>query len=175
MKNEKIIMIIVIAVIFLISVSASYAYFTTVISGEGNDINVSAGTLTINYVDGSEVNLTNAFPGDAVNKTISVVNTGTLSATYSLYWKEVTNTITNDELKISAACTRLNTTTQEVSGTCTSIAAMSIGSVNDNLISGITIEPGYTHKYTFKIEFINSDINQNYNQGKSFSGVINLK
>ena len=73
---------------------------------------------------------------------------------------------------ISATCERLNSN-GVVEGTCDSIAESII---NDKTIQkNISIESGITHKYTFTILFKETNADQNYNQGKKFSGVLGIE
>jgi|SRR5574344_1313847 hypothetical protein len=104
MKNKKLIFGILIAFIFLASIGFTYAYFTVTSSVEGNanDILTSTGTLNILYTDGNVINVNEIYPGWTTTKTFTVKNTGTLEAYYSIDWASITNTITNNELTMSA-------------------------------------------------------------------------
>ena len=44
----------------------------------------------------------------------------------------------------------------------------------DNIKSKVNIAPGIKHKYVIEINFKNLEEDQNYNQGKTFSGIINV-
>ena len=105
-------------------------------------------------------------------KTISVKNTGTIDTSYNIVWKELTNTITNDELVIEATCKRLNSSGTE-EGTCSSISQKAVSS-DSNITSNIPIKPGYTHEYTVKIIFIDTGKPQNYNKNKTFEGKLGI-
>lgn len=78
---------------------------------------VTTGTLELIYTDGKQIVMNNIKLGSTITKEITVKNTGTLSAEYNLIWQELTNEIINDEMVMSATCTRLNSngTTE---GTC---------------------------------------------------------
>ena len=65
------------------------------------------------------------------------------------------------------------TTDNIMSGTCSNIEEMPVTA--NNIKSKVNIAPGIKHKYTIEITFKNLDEEQNYNQGKSFSGIINVK
>ena len=117
------------------------------------------------------MSLDNAFPGDSFTKTISVKNTGTLDASYSLVWTKLTNEIINDELVIEATCKRLNSSNTE-EGTCESISQTPIKS--DTIKKNISIEPSITHEYTIKVTFIDTGSLQDYNKNKTFEGKLGI-
>ena len=173
-RENKILFGVCLGIIFLISVSTSYGYFSSTIRNDSvKDQVVTTGTLSLRYVDGAEINMQNITPGATVTKTVYVANTGTLNATYNLVWQELVNEITNDEMLIEGTCTRLDGTSESVSGTCNSISSTPISS---NVIkSAVSIEPNIIHKYDLTITFKETNASQNYNQSKKFSGVIGVK
>ena len=67
--------------------------------------------------------------------------------------------------------------TKEVSvknnGTCESISQTPISDMT--IAKKISIESGIAHKYTFTILFKETNVNQNYNQGKEFNGVLGIE
>lgn len=173
-RENKILFGVCLGIIFLISVSTSYGYFSSTIRNDSvKDQVVTTGTLSLRYVDGAEINMQNITPGATVTKTVYVANTGTLNATYNLVWQELVNEITNDEMLIEGICTRLDGTSESVSGTCNNISSTPISS---NVIkSAVSIEPNIIHKYDLTITFKEANTSQNYNQSKKFSGVIGVK
>lgn len=173
-RENKILFGVCLGIIFLISVSTSYGYFSSTIRNDSvKDQVVTTGTLSLRYVDGAEINMQNITPGATVTKTVYVANTGTLNATYNLVWQELVNEITNDEMLIEGICTRLDGTSESVSGTCNNISSTPISS---NVIkSAVSIEPNIIHKYDLTITFKETNASQNYNQSKKFSGVIGVK
>lgn len=80
----------------------SYAWFSTIIEGNENAKKqyVQTGDLKLTYTDTDTLSIDNAFPGDTYEKIVSVKNTGTANANYSLVWQELTNNIINNELVI---------------------------------------------------------------------------
>ena len=174
MKDKKIYLGVGPAFLLLMTVSLSYAYFSTNVSGNDNakDVLVTAGTLSLTYTDGPEIKVENIRPGKTITKEVSVKNTGTLDTNYIIIWQLLVNEITNDELVISATCQRLNAS-GTVEGTCNSILQAPISGTT--IERKISIESGITHKYTFTILFKETNTNQNYNQGKKFSGVLGIE
>ena len=174
MKDKKIYLGVGIVFLLILTVSFSYAYFSINVSGNDNakDVVVNAGTLSLVYTDGPEIKVENIRPGKTLTKEVTVKNTGTLDTNYNIIWQSLINEITNDELVLSATCQRLNAS-GAVEGTCNSIPQAPIS--DTTIAKKIAIESGITHKYTFTILFKETNANQNYNQGKKFSGVLGIE
>ena len=174
MKDKKIYLGVGIVFLLIITISFSYAYFSIKVSGNDNakDVVVNAGTLSLVYTDGPEIKVENIRPGKTITKEVTVKNTGTLDTNYNIVWQSLINEITNDELVLSATCQRLNSA-GTVDGTCNSIPQAPISDMT--IAKKISIESGITHKYTFTILFKDIKVDQNYNQGKTFSGVLGIE
>ena len=174
MKDKKIYLGVGIVFLLILSISLSYAYFSTSVKGNDNakDVVVTSGTLSLTYTDGPEIKVENIRPGKTITKEVSVKNTGTLDTAYNVVWQELSNEITNNEMLVSATCERLNAS-GVVEGTCNAIAESAISS--NTIQKNISIESGITHKYTFTITFKEINADQNYNQGKKFSGVLGIE
>ena len=123
MKDNKILIGTALVLLLLLTTGLSYAYFSTAVKGNDNakDVIVEAGTLKLTYTDGPAINAQYIKPGWTTTKEVSVKNNGTLDAYYNVIWQTLTNTITNNELVLSAACQRLNAS-GTVEGTCESIS-----------------------------------------------------
>ena len=174
MKDNKILFGTLIVLLLLLTVGLSYAYFSTSVKGNDNakDVIVEAGTLKLTYTDGPAINAQYIKPGWSTTKEVSVKNNGTLDAYYNVIWQTLTNTITNNELVLSATCQRLNSA-GTVEGTCESISQVPVSDMT--IAKKINIESGFTHKYTFTILFKETNADQNYNQGKEFNGVLGIE
>ena len=178
--NKKITLGIVIGVLLIGTIGFTYSFFSTSITGEGQENIVTAGTLKLVYKDGDEVTLSNAKPGDSVSKTFTVSNTGTLTADYSINLSELINTITNDELVVSAVCKSYTEyeTNKKLSEACSNIdeAIITNSSVSgaQTVKENISIKPGITHEYTITFTFKEMNTEQNYNQGKIFSTKVQI-
>ena len=174
MKDKKIYLGVGLAFLLLMTISFSYAYFNIKVSGNDNakDVVVNAGTLSLVYTDGPEIKVENIRPGKTITKEVTVKNTGTLDTNYNIVWQSLINEITNDELVLSATCQRLNAS-GVAEGTCNAISQAPIS--DTTIAKKISIESGITHKYTFTILFKETNANQNYNQGKKFSGVLGIE
>ena len=174
MKDNKILFGTFIALLLLLTTGLSYAWFSASISGNENAKNVvvEAGTLKLTYTDGPAINAQYIKPGWSTTKEVSVKNNGTLDTNYNVIWQSLTNTITNNELVLSATCQRLNAS-GTVEGTCESISQAAISDMT--IAKKINIEAGITHKYTFTILFKETNADQNTNQGKKFNGVLGIE
>ena len=174
MKDKKILFGTFIALLLLLTTGLSYAWFSASISGNENAKNVvvEAGTLKLTYTDGPAINAQHIKPGWTTTKTVSVKNNGTLDAYYNVIWQTLTNTITKNELVLSATCQRLNAS-GTVEGTCESISQTPVSS--NTIKKKISIEPNITHEYTVKVTFIDTGEPQNYNKNKSFSGKLGIE
>ena len=172
MNNKK--MYIVIAVsILVVAIGVSLAYFGVTIIGNdtAKSNKVVTGNLELTFTDTNEISLDGMFPGDSIEKTISVKNTGSKDSSYNLIWTELNNGIINDELVIEATCVRLNSSGTE-EGTCAGIEETPISS--KTLKKKISIETKVTHQYKLKITFIDTGKPQNYNKNKTFSGKLGI-
>ena len=171
-KEKKMIFGIGIVFLFLATVTFSYAYFTaTLVNNNVKDQVVQTGTLELTYTDGPEIVMNNIKPGNTITKEISVKNTGTLDTSYNLVWKELINEITNDEMVIEATCTRLNSSGVE-EGTCESLSSTPIKRIK--IKENVLVESNITHKYNITITFKETNAEQNYNQGKNFTGTLGI-
>ena len=160
--------------LLIMTTGLSYAYFSASVKGNENakDMVVEAGTLSLVYADGPEIKAQNIKPGWSTTKEVSVKNNGTLDAYYNVIWQSLTNTISNNELVLSATCQRLNAS-GTVEGTCESISQAAISDMT--IAKRVSIESGITHKYTFTILFKETNADQNTNQGKKFNGVLGIE
>ena len=173
-KDKMTLFVTGIFLLLIMTTGLSYAYFSASVKGNENakDMVVEAGTLSLVYTDGPEIKVQNIKPGWSTTKEVSVKNNGTLGAYYNVIWQSLTNTISNNELVLSATCQRLNAS-GTVEGTCNAISQAPISDMT--IAKKISIESGITHKYTFTILFKETNANQNYNQGKKFSGVLGIE
>ncbi len=173
-KDKMTLFVTGIFLLLIMTTGLSYAYFSASVKGNENakDMVVEAGTLSLVYTDGPEIKVQNIKPGWNTTKEVSVKNNGTLGAYYNVIWQSLTNTISNNELVLSATCQRLNAS-GTVEGTCESISQAAISDMT--IAKRVSIEAGITHKYTFTILFKETNADQNTNQGKKFNGVLGIE
>lgn len=173
-KNQKIIFGVLLVFVFIASISLTYAYFSAGITGNENANNqvVTTGTLELTYQDGPQIALYNISPDTFITKEISVENVGSLDAFYQIGWKSLVNEIEEEELVISATCQ--NYVDDVLSGVCNGINEKAISSISGAIETEIGIAINTKHVYTVTIKLLETSSQQNYNQGKRFSGEINI-
>ena len=172
MKDKKILIASGIVLLFILSIGLSYAWFSaTITSKHVKDQVVTTGTLELTYTDGTQIVMNDIRPGQTLTKKVSVKNTGTLAAEYNLVWQELTNEILKDEMVMSATCERLNASGVK-EGTCDGLDETPVS--GNTVKKRISIEPSVTHTYTFTFTFKEIKGDQNYNQGKKFTGVLGV-
>ena len=173
MKNKKILYGMFLIFTFILVTGLTYAFFS--LTTTGNDIaetiNITTTELKLNFTDGKYIELKEAMPGDSITKTFSVENTGTETGYYKINWQEFNNKIDNDELQVEFTCKSYKGSTE--SGTCSNLTREA--AYNRDLKSNIEIASGIRHEYTLKLTFMDTNQNQNDNQGKSFSGVLRVE
>ena len=162
---------VILSILIILSiVSLSYAFFTSIITGNetaSSDV-VETGSLSIVYTNGQELKGESIEPGWSLSKTFTVENTGTVEATYNINWENLTNTFVNKEdLVMSLTSTNKGGTLEEtkIRGSGTHI----------NIIKDIKIQPGAIQEYTLTIEYKNKDYDQSSDMGKSLIGKIEVR
>ena len=173
MKDKQILYGIFLTFTFILVTGLTYAFFSQTITGNdvAETINVTTTELKLNFKDGKYIELKEAMPGDSITKTFSVENTGTETGYYKINWQEFNNRVDNDELQVEFTCKSYKGSTE--SGICSNLTREA--AYNRDLKSNIEIESGIRHEYTLKITFMDTNQNQNDNQGKSFSGVLRVE
>ena len=173
MKDKKILYGMFLIFTFILVTGLTYAFFSQTITGNdvAETINVTTTELKLNFTDGKYIELKEAMPGDFVTKTFSVENTGTEIGYYKINWQEFNNKINDDELQVEFTCKSYKGSTE--SGTCSNLTREA--AYNRDLKSNIEIASGIRHEYTLKLTFMDTNQNQNENQGKSFSGVLRVE
>ena len=165
-ENQKIVIAMIILII-VITISVSYAYFTIKVKGneEAKEIKVQSGTMSLK-LDGTTItSLENALPGATHTINFTVENTGTLDTIYNLDMIEIINTYEKKE-ELEYKIERDNKEVKEYS------QAPESGS--ETILGNIGIKSKEKHSYTLTIHFKEIGSNQNYNQGKIFSGRVQI-
>ena len=174
-KSNKIKIIIVTTLIFLVAISGiSYAYFTIQVVGNdtASSMRLTTANLSLVYNDVQIISDEYIIPGWSQTKTLTVTNNGNQEVDYIIKFRELQNTIINGELVMSATCAAST-------GTCDNLPERAIHSASTQITDAymygpISISAGVTHTYTVTIEFKETGSNQNYNQNKSFVGTLNI-
>ena len=157
-----------IAIVVALMGTATYAYFTLEIEGEGknNILSTFSKNMEITYTETSNITLENAYTGDTVTKTFTVKNTGDVDVYYNVTLEDVVNDFAKPEELQYAIRETNDVAYRNDSALPTSDAT---------ILSDIKISSGTTHSYTLEIIFLSLDnTDQSYNMGKTFSGKINV-
>ena len=174
--------------LLLVTIGASYAYFTASITGSesATTITVSGGTMTIAYSGGSAITVSNIVPrGLAVSATttdawvtksftVTGNNTTAIVMKYKVTLVVQTNTFTSGalEYKMTATNTGSNGTPMTAFATFTDIATGESSIVLGNGQFSAATGGNKAHDYVLYIYFLNTEGDQNANQGKSFTGYL---
>jgi len=167
-NNKKVYIIAIVLALALIVtiVSTSYAYFTANINNNTtNNTVVTTGTMKIEYTDGTEISLEKALPGTYVEKTFKVKNVGTLETTYDIYLSDLINTFV-DKSDLTY------TLTSNDGGE--SVMETQMPDVSTKIVDSKSIGINEEHNYTLRIDFKETNDNQDDNKGKIFSTVIRI-
>ncbi len=164
MKRKDIVIVVIIAVIVIAITSYSYAYFLAHIDNSSAIENTfTAGKMEVTFTDGPEISMDNAHPGQTINKTFTVRNTGDFETTYNLKLDNVVNTF-KDKTDLVYTLKR----NSEV------LKTLSVPKGNNYIATELPISIGGIDTYEITIEFKETPTNQNDNQGANFSGKIQV-
>ena len=183
MKNKKVIYGFLIALVFMLTLGLTYAYFDLGIRGneEAKNITVTAGNLSLYYNSGPEIKIDNIKPGFSISKEFTVTNTGDFDAEFDINMTDMINTIEKSEIVYTLSCEAFENyglETQIGKGTCDGQGSTSFNysetSTSQKIKGNNQIKTGITNKYILNITFIETGSVQNYNQGKKFIGKIQI-
>ena len=168
-KTKKVLLTLLLIVVLIVGVIVGYsaAYFTVnfINNPEPQNTIVTTGSMSMEFSDGPEVKLERAVPGNFVVKTFSVKNTGTIDSYYDVYL--------NDLINDFADKTDLVYTLTSTDGGANVFETV-VPSSSSKIVTSKLITVGTTHNYSLKIEFKETNDNQDDNIGKNFSSVIRV-
>lgn len=189
-KKNLVLGIIIVAIVMTIGIS--YAYFTanTSSTGDGSEINASTIELIkVEYAAGESLTLTNAIPGDDVEKVFTVKVTPTSSddsVKYNIIWDITENTFAECDAATSAA-SGCKVGEEELKWELYldgEEEALNSGYVdndeNEQTITLYTADTGTlatttTYEYKLVVTFIDTEADQNHNAEKTLSGTIEVE
>ena len=168
-KKPNVIAIIGAVVLLILAVvGLSYAYFSAFVNGGEDDTTIegTGAKLSLVYTDGkSVITSSNIMPGWSATKTFTVKNNGEGTAYYKLKIFDITNEFVEGGLTFSIA--------SEDGGT--NIKETSVGTEDRTISSAISINVGVTHTYTVTAKYVNLEMDQTPDLGKSFSYTIGIE
>ena len=182
-KNINLFTIIGIVVcMIIITVGATYAYFTANITGSetATSISVGAATITIVYATTDSITATNIAPGWSATRNFTLTGTNTQSSdtnktvNYDINLVASANTFSTGALKYTLAGT--NTGSNGTVATVATATNIPTGAVTTVLGSGTFVGAATSkvHTYLLTVTFPDTGSAQNGEQGKSFAGKITI-
>ena len=160
---------IALALLLVVTITAtSYAYFTGSVTNSGtiNNTVVTTTSLQIEFTDGPTVGLENALPGTYVTKTFKVENKGSGDTTYDVYMSDLINDFADK--------TDLVYTLTSADGGANVSSQTQVPATSSKIVNSQLLRAGETHNYTLRIDFLETNDNQDDNKGKTFSTIIRV-
>lgn len=180
--NKKIISVSVVALLVIVSLGVSFAYFTAGLTGgeSASTINLGAGTLNIEFAGGNNISLNNIYPKAEPwgTKTFTVKgnNTTDLYMYYALTLVIDTNSFSNEALSFKLTSVNTNNNGSPVPSTAGLIkisnTATRISLGTDGYFKNAT---DALHTYQFALYFPETNENQNADQTKQFAAHIEIE
>lgn len=167
-KSQKIKIIILITLMLVTAVAGvTYAYFSINVTGneDASSISVTTANLSLAYIDGNLITISNIYPGWSATKTFTINNTGNATAHYDIQIKDVYSTFSNDEF--------IYTLTSTNGGA--SITTERVMPNNDaSIVTKVSINAGVSQVYTLRVLFKEMGYAQDYNQGVIYRAKIQI-
>lgn len=179
-KSKLIISISGIIIVTLALIGITYGYYQTKVTGNptGKSIEVVTGNVAVTYTDLTENDVSEIItPGYEHIKLFTVQNTGNVEAKYSIALMDVINTFNRTQditytLYRNVGNNTINTTTLANYETVASGIFPTSNAVIK--VDEIITTPNSYYTYALKINYVNSAENQNEDQGKTFSGKVQI-
>lgn len=174
-RNTVFLTIIAVATLLVAVIGATFAYFSVQITGNDTATStiIKTANIKITYTAGDSIVGENIEPGWTDSLTFTVANEGDRELEYYIKWVDVTNNFSQDADKVNEL---IYTVSCQSGLTCGKTQAATPAPTADGYIgSSVTIPAKTTHSYVIDMEFVETSSEQNYNQGKSFSGAINIE
>lgn len=179
-KTKIIVSITGITLIGLMLLGLTYGYFVTKINGNTNakSISVTSAKKIVEYTDLSEeISGKIIEPGYEAIKLFTVKNIGTVSATYHIYLDNVVNEFIRTQDITYTLYRKDGNNTININSLSSSdiVASGFLPKTNNYILINETIEtPNDYYTYALKINYINSEENQDEDQGHTFSFKVQL-
>ena len=179
-KTKIIVSITGITLVGLMLLGLTYGYFITKINGNTNakSISVSSAKKVVEYTDLSEeISGEIIEPGYETIKVFTAKNIGDTSATYHIYLDNVVNEFIRTQDITYTLYRKVGNNTIDTSNLSDSdiVASGILPKSNNYILLNQTIEtPNDYYTYALKINYINSEENQDEDQGHTFSFKVQL-
>ena len=121
--------------------------------------------LSLLYTDGPELKITGVSPGTTLpTKTFSIKNTGDGEVNYNILWTKVINQFSRPQ-DVRVTIKRNGVTVAN---------NIQAPTANGNMFTNIPIAKGDTHNYELVFRYVEAGVNQNIDQNKIFSTLIQV-
>lgn len=172
-KNDIFYLVVLVLTLITMIVGITFTYFSLMASEEKDSTKVQTGTLSINYIDGKEVDTYALLPIEeptlntklsVYKKEFSIKSDGTLDQTLDIYLNITKNEFTNNALKYAL-----------YDSSKTKLGVGFIPSDGKILMkSGLFLKSGNTETFTVLIWLQNNDQNQANEEGHTFVGGFDI-
>ena len=167
-KQEILLSVVSILTIIVAVIGATFSYFTTKMTGSGTSGTVTTAKVgNITFNGGNDLtNASDIEPGDTFDKTFSI----------SVPATDVSNTVyirmdyTNEFQDLQWSIKGTGANTDVITGTIPTTSTKTTVTLVTNKITKNSV--AQTFNYTLTITLPNLDKNQDYDQGKKFSGTL---
>lgn len=173
--------VIAVATLLVAVVGATFAYFSATMNGResATTIEVTSGTLSVEYDGNSKISASNLNPGAVVaNKNFTVTGfvTGSTNLNYEAKLIVNNNTFSNGALVYTITSTNVSNNGSTITTTSEPVAIPS-GKTTILLGKGLFAGPtttGSTHSYKVNITFVNKGTDQSADLGKTFDAQFSV-
>lgn len=174
-KNEIFYFILLILTMITMILGVTFTYFGLIAKEKDDSTRVTAGTLSINYIDGMAIDTYALLPINEPNlntkysvykKKFTVASDGTLDQTLDLYITVTENNFENNALRYAlydSSNTKLST------GTIPSTKGAKV-----LMKSGVPLKSNNSKNFTVLIWLQENNQNQDHEQGKTFTGGFDI-
>lgn len=161
------------------TIGSTFAFLNTYIRGldTSTPVQVKSANVLAVYEQHSNIEATDVTPGWSGEMEFSLINQSEEEGSagyYELNWEITKNELQDNELRYSLTATSTRNGNNVAIGDLNKIVTKTnqpVPTVSSSVGLGL-INTGVTHKYTLTLSFVDTEGNQNYNQGKTFIGKI---
>ena len=164
-KRTKTLIIAIIISLLIAIISTSYAFFT-ISNKTGSEETITSGTMALTFHDGAKVETDFMIPGEYIEKSFYVTNTGSLATSYDIYLTEVINDFADKTDLVYELISN--------DGGYSTSNQIQVPSETTKIVDSQSIGTSTTHHYTLRITFLNKNEPQDDNQGRHFSGKLQI-
>jgi len=180
-KKQTIFMSVIgVATLLVAVIGATFAYFTIQVSGNNTASSITittADVAAVTFTDGAAITVANAYPGYSKSKTFTVKTTGGDANSQIGY---IIQLVTSNGA-LATAATNSKEFNYSLSGTktgsgtvATAVTKADMPSSGTTNIGTGTLKGNETHTYTFTVELQERGSAQDYLQGKTYAGKIQI-